>query len=300
MAVIGPILMPMLAEPATKAIAGSPAFLKKLSELCDSPRYFSETKVDGHRLVIHVGQGEFDGVSRKGLDLLGVTDEIRAEFNAFRDGGVRWVFDGELLNRTFYLFDLIEAGAHVDPSKPFEFRRAVLETFYEKWSPGPAVKLLTCAKTSESKRFMAAEVEAQCGEGLMFKDVNAPYLIGRKAGIRSKAFLKLKYRHDIDCVVMDLGRGRNSDGNVKQNMVLGLFKPGSTRPTEVGECGALTGDGPRVQVGDVVTVILLYSTDDNRLYQPTMPKIRLDKAAEECGWDQLDLCRTNKYTVFAQ
>jgi hypothetical protein len=52
-------------------------------------------------------------------------------------------------------------------------------------------------------------------------------------------------------------------------------------------------------VGDVVTVILLYSTDDNRLYQPTMPKIRLDKAPEECGWDQLDLCRTNKNTVFS-
>lgn len=71
----------------------------------------------------------------------------------------------------------------------------------------------------------------------------------------------------------------------KQNLRLAVYRDG--KKVDVGDCTARAGDGLAIKKGDVVEVRYLYVGANGRLYQPTFPKIRDDKAPHECTWDQL-------------
>lgn len=261
-----PFLDAMLAENANP---------KRLKALCEDDDYWADQKLDGHRCLMHVDAGKVTPVSRSGLELP-VDARIIREFEAFKASDERWVFDGEYIDHQFYVFDLVEAGKHVSPRVVYEDRRDFLEHFYGAWDPQGGVYLIPTKKSTADKTALAARIESQGGEGLMFKRRDAAYTPGG----RSSAMLKIKFRHDVDCIVIDTNlRG-------KANMSLGLLDVNNTL-VEVGECTALAGDGPRVKPGMVVTVIYLYATKDNRLYQPTKPIIRTDKKLKECTMDQL-------------
>jgi ATP-dependent DNA ligase len=138
------------------------------------------------------------------------------------------------------------------------------------------VHLIPTKKSPGEKSALANIIEANGGEGLMFKRRDGAYTPGR----RSSSLLKIKFRHDVDCIVID------TNLNGKSNMSLGLLDANNNL-VEVAECTALAGDGPKIKPGMVVTVIYLYATKDNRLYQPTKPMIRTDKKLKECTLDQL-------------
>ena len=55
-----------------------------------------------------------------------------------------------------------------------------------------------------------------------------------------------------------------------------------------------------VKAGDVVEVQILYVSDDDRLYQPTRPRLRDDKTATECTWDQLEPNKTDKTLILTE
>lgn len=258
---------------------------KRLSSLCSDDDYWADQKLDGHRCLMHVQDGKVIPVSRSGLELP-VHPPILKEFAAFKASDERWVFDGEYINRQFYIFDLVEAGRHVNPRVVYEDRRDVLEHFFKAWAPAEFVQLIPTWRTTAAKTDLADRVKAQSGEGLMFKRRDGAYLPGR----RSSSLLKIKFRNDVDCIVID------TNLNGKSNMKLGLLDANNNL-VEVAECTALAGDGPKVQPGMVVTVIYLYATDDNRLYQPTKPMIRTDKKLKDCTLDQLRY--TDKSVILA-
>lgn len=272
------LIRPMLASEANK---------NRLITLCEDDRFFGETKIDGVRMLAHVGGGTFAFMSRTGKPLSPGLD-VMEQFKPFIDHDSTWVFDGEYLKNDYWVFDLIHAGTLVTPSMPFEERRAILEQFWLRWQLKPSpVRLVTSSRDTADKKLLAQTIIAERGEGLVFKRFDAPYLPGKKCD----NFLKIKFRCDVDCVVLGLGH------QGKANMILGLFDPPNPVPVPVGHCGALTGDGPRVQVGDVVQVTCLYASENNKLVQATMPKIRTDKNATDCTLDQLDAIRVNKAVV---
>lgn len=258
-----------------EAMLATNANPNRLSSLCNDDAYWADQKLDGHRCLMHVQDGRVIPVSRSGLELP-VHPPILKEFAAFKASNERWVFDGEYIDHKFYIFDLVEAGRHVSPRVVYEDRRDVLEHFYGAWSPGDTVHLIPNWRTPQEKLDLSQRVKAQGGEGMMFKRRDAAYT----PGMRSEALLKIKYRHDVDCIVIDTGL------NGKSNMSLGLLDANNTL-VEVAECTALAGDGPRIKPGMVVKVIYLYATKDNRLYQPTKPTIRTDKKLKDCTLDQL-------------
>lgn len=271
------LIRPMLASEANK---------NRLISLCEDDRFYGEKKIDGVRMLAHVGGGTFAFMSRTGK-ALSVSPLVLGEFKSFVDAKTMFVLDGELLDNTFWMFDFVKAGDSVTPDLPFEQRRGILEEFVARWNPGSAVRLLASTRDATAKTALAKTIIEERGEGLVFKRFDAPYLPGKKCD----NFLKVKFRCDVDCVVIALGH------NGKANMTLALFDPPNPKPVPVGHCGALTGDGPRVQVGDVVQVTCLYASDNNKLVQATMPKIRTDKAATDCTLDQLDAIRVNKAVV---
>lgn len=257
----------MLAEPASPDL---------LDTLIHDDRYLAEQKIDGHRCLMHIEAGRIAAVARSGL-LLPVKPPVFEPFKPFLDGDARWVFDGEYLAGCYYIFDLIEAGKLISTTMPLIQRRTALEHFWSEWHPtSSSVELLPAYRTSDEKARLVERVREVGGEGVMFKLTSAVYVPGK----RSATILKLKFRNEIDCVVMELGTGG------KENMVLGLYDESGIL-TEVAECTRLAGDGPKIKKDDVVTVTYQYATTNGRLFHPTLPKLRHDKPAMMCTRDQL-------------
>lgn len=303
------VLRPMLAKSANGQ--------RRLIKLCDDDRYWADQKIDGHRLLIHAGGGLFHPSSRTGMTY-DVPAAIRQCFAPFVESDTLWIFDGEYLpkDRVFWIFDLPEVVGQVSCDDPFEVRRLALENFVASWQPAECVQLVPIAKTTEEKLELVGKAMAANAEGVMFKLRSGKY----REGKRCEDILKVKFRFDVDCIVTEFGRGLNEKREVKNNMVLtvvkdhGIVKAMYDRldegedpdefffaqlikaghMVEVAECTRLAGDGSKVKIGDVVQVKCLYVTDDNRLYQPTLPKIRTDKRPEDCGVDQLEDIRPDK------
>lgn len=261
----------------------------------------AEQKLDGQRILIHVGDGGVAALNRKAE--ITAKDVPRGVIDAFRPlvGRGEWFFDGEMVGvgaqKVLWLFDLPYVSDHIDPSTDLFTRKGMLDGFYDGFFGGhPQVRLLPTATGDAAKESLVDAVRASGGEGVMFKHLDKPYDQPRNPnatqGVRSRWILKAKNRKTIDCVVT----ATKLDG--KDNIQLGVIDPDFTGRTVpiggwdfrvIGECTALAGDKDRIQKGDVVEVTYLYANDVRapRLYQPTMPRIRTDKAPGECMIDQL-------------
>lgn len=267
---------------------GIPADPDQLDAMVAEDLWVFEPKIDGKRALVRVDDGKVTAFGRDGqrIDLPG---PVAA---AFRPLNVAtFEFDGELVGDVFFAFDMPVAGQAMVPAARWETRHDLMVNIYKTWAPGVHVQIVPTAIGFDAKTAMVAQVVAGTGEGIMAKLVASPYTYRARPAQRTKAWRKIKRRHTVDCEVLWLG---NDTGTGKLNMGLGVYKPGATAPTKIAECGALTGDGPRVVAGDVVEVTCLYASDDDRLVQPTKPMLRTDKAPTDCTFDQLDSARTDK------
>ncbi len=240
-------------------------------------------KVDGRRVLTELIDGRVTPLNRSGgaADLPAMMSTVLARTLA---GMPDLALDGELVgtrgNHELWLFDLPHLDGMIEPASPYHHRRAALEALHgitgdelDRFH----IHLLPVARTLEDKLRLLRGVTESGAEGIVVKHLDHPY----RPGDRSLQSLKAKFVKTIDCVVSALG----IDG--KRNLGLEVYDPDGT-PVNVGEVSALTGDGARCKVGDIVAVTYLYATVDRKLYgPPTRPMLRHDKAAAECTSDQL-------------
>lgn len=263
-------MKPVLAQSATDTQA---------ERLLSNDEWIAQQKVDGQRILVTVTDGQVAFLNRQGVaKQTNVTSALRAEFERFHIG--EWCFDGEMLDGTYWLFDMPRAGEHVSPDDPLAVRLSVLDGLIDQgiFTDSPVLQVLPRAETTDEKIALRDRVRAANGEGLMLKSLNGRY----EAGLRSRHLLKYKFVHTVDCVVLAV------DTNGKENLTLGLFKPGVKDAVVVGDCTGRAGDGSAAfTVGDVAEVKYLYMGAGGRLYQPTYPIKRDDKGPEECTWDQV-------------
>lgn len=266
------IVKPMLADKIDKS---------RLPKIADDPNTAWEQKVDGDRQLIHVNNGRVFVANREGKAKANgsLPGPVMAYFGAMKGGP--YIFDGEIVGRVFWLFDLPVASTYVTCSDPFRYRRDVLAEWYALWGESPHVRLLPSIRDTLGKLELARDLYANGAEGVIIRDLDAPYVSGK----RTKNILKAKYVEDVDCFVTELQRGTNEAGKPKSNIVVAVYDANGAE-REIGEVTANAGDGERIQIGDVVKVKYLYMTADHRLYQPTYPKLRTDKPKHECTMDQ--------------
>lgn len=180
--------------------------------------------------------------------------------------------DGEILNGTFYAFDLARCGPD---SRPLTERLDDLA----RWVDGVAdrslnLKLLPTARTTLAKQQLVLAVYERGGEGWIAKSLTGGYDWGE----RVEHSLKVKLTRTLDAVVLDRNRGD------KQSMTLGLYDADG-QLIEVGSASAI--GKPDAAVGQVVEVKYLYVGSEGRLVQPTVLQRRDDKPAASCRTDQL-------------
>lgn len=260
----------------------------RLEHYITNDDWIAEQKLDGQRVLVRVRDGQVAFLQRQGnptsKDMPRKVQSVLSTLS-----GDEWYFDGELVgggNGTLWLFDMPVALDKVSPTDELYFRKSMLDAFYEALLEGqtPQLRVLPTAYGTDDKRLLVKRVQESGGEGVMFKHLDKPYDSGR----RSRFVLKAKNRNTIDCVVIDT----KIDG--KDNMKLGVYAPTNSGHSSrtlipIGECTALAGDGASIVPGMVVEVTYLYANDPRapRLYQPTKPIIRTDKAPHECTLDQL-------------
>ena len=146
----------------------------------------------------------------------------------------------------------------------------------------PYVHMLPSYSEAQAKKEFYVRLRREKAEGVVFKRRGAVYKQGR-----STYLLKHKFTKTVDCVII----ARNVDD--KDNFVLAMYDEFGCLQ-EVGKVSALTGDGPKLKIGDVAEVTILYATNSNKLYQPVSPKLRLDKTEKECTLDQLEEMKPSK------
>lgn len=252
--------------------------------LLSSDDWIASVKMDGHRLIVVIVGKDVTFLSRTGKPLP-VSDELRGAFSFLTDvslDGRRIVIDGEYMPKEgrYYVFDLPELTGFVSQDTALEQRLSLLPTLLT--DAPDCIEILPNWTTTKDKTDAVYRIKARGGEGLVFKKRSSKYQSNR----RSKSWVKLKFVHDVDCVVVDANR------NGKTNWALAVND--GKKWVEVGEVSGLTGDKDLIEVGDVVKVTCLYASEDNRLVQPVSPKKRDDKTPLECTLDQLDSIRPNR------
>lgn len=241
--------------------------IKVPNQYLNSDRWVMQQKMDGWRVLVKTGE-QTKCLNRDGDPL----NEIPlSKLGIFAKMSTEWLFDCEYIDGEFYVFDVLEIPTGDIKNFPLRKRLELLDNLSEKFAP-PIYKVPSFY--GEDKLRVFQELKGGNKEGVIFKDLDAPYEEGR-----NKSTLKFKFTKHVDCIIID----RNIDD--KDNFALGMFN--GSEITEVGHCSALTGDGPKINIGDVVQVNILYATESGRLYQPVKPRIRIDKSPQDCTLDQL-------------
>lgn len=285
-AVSVPEVRPMLAEEIKSDLG------KALEKYAADDNYVFQGKVDGHRVMLHIGDdGALTVLGRGGQNSQHAPRFAQATYArhlAQLPAGT--VLDGELVGDIFWLFDLpLHAGEGavpkvIDLDSPYSDRLAALEDLFDAWRPSSWFRLLPTAHDKVTKLELAAKWLKAGGEGVMVKDIRGEYQPGKRVG----TVLKAKFVRSADCVVTGVGVGG------KDNYELGLYRDGKL--VVVGQCSSIGKDAAKV--GDVIEVRFLNVGGDNRLYQPRMiGNVRRDKTAAECVFSQLDGCQVNRTVI---
>jgi bifunctional non-homologous end joining protein LigD len=241
-----------------------------------SDNWAMSQKIDGHRVLIECDNGVVKGYNRQRVE----RDLPHQVVSMLSKSTKRFVFDGELLGNTYWVFDVLEIPdtdiTHWSWFDRNQTMQLLIGSINDKH-----IKLVKHYFAYEEKKKFFDRCQSSGVEGVVFNSLVAPYGNGSTNGA-----LKLKFLADVDCIVIDA----NVDD--RENLVLAVYRNEELFPC--GKVSALTGDGSRIKVGDVVQVSCLYSTEKGRLFQPRTPRIRTDKSPSECTFDQIESIKLNK------
>lgn len=251
------------------------ARVEDLDIFCLSDGWWLEQKLDGDRVLARVVDNEPQFLNRSGV-VYGhrVPDPIRRAFAAGFSG--EWVFDGELMDGVYWVFDMLHVGTS-KVAESYAARRELLEALFGVWEARPdCVRLVPTARTEREKRDLVRSVLSSNAEGVIAKWNAAPYNGGR----RNDSTLKVKLVATADVIVTEVGR------QGKDSIAIGIVQDGA-----LVDAGAVNMQGKpyrHLQIGQVVEVRYLYVVaGSTRLVQPEFIRVRTDKPAEQCTTDQL-------------
>jgi ATP-dependent DNA ligase len=233
-----------------------------------------QEKLDGHRVLVQITNGKIKPLNRNGEPYTrGLPPNVIDAFPLdSMDPKDLWILDGELINKTYWMFDCLMMPGRVNIYDPYIIRREWLEAFHDVGIlDKTSVQLVDEDNTINLDKKMQAYAEAGA-EGVILRNINKPYACGK----RSPDLVKVKYKKRVDCLITAVG----IEG--KANAAVSLWKNDMTH-----EIGKVSTVGRPVDIGDIVEVEYLYVGKHGRLYQPVLIRKRTDKSDIDCGWDQL-------------
>jgi bifunctional non-homologous end joining protein LigD len=244
--------------------------------------WIAQQKLDGKRVIAMVESDGVIALNRNGQET--TADASLMDGVSMLENGT--VVDGEIVGDTYWLFDVLKAGARDVTSLSYAKRHALLS---EELEPGLSgnVRVLPVVAGAKNKRDLIARMTAQNAEGVVFKDKRAPYAPGRPSSGGTQRKHKLIKSADV-AIMMNAG-----------NAYLMCVYNGK-KPVECGKVFAGTTNESRKEIDDllakgvmpVAEVQYLYATDDDKLFQPVFVRLRDDKKPFDCAHAQL--VKTNR------
>jgi len=228
--------------------------------------YGLEEKHDGVSVRICKSGGVITGINKLGLERP-LPEWLIAEFKT----APAFIIDGELFEKHYIAYDLLSLETEDCQSVSFKHRHAALVRFIVEHKQTRKVwpsELFTENLTQKIEQF-----KIENAEGVVLKDLNAPYYSGRKDGNQ----FKLKFKASASVVVEQINDKRSvrvmvrTDGN-SWRVVGNVTIPGKQAIP---------------LAGSVIECEYLYAFKEGSLYQPVYKGIREDVLPEECTIDQL-------------
>jgi bifunctional non-homologous end joining protein LigD len=223
----------------------------------------AQEKFDGKRMLLRKAGAEVIAANRDGLSI----GYPQAYAGALTNVPGSFVLDGESVGEVFYAFDLLENEAGDMRHMPYRVRLIGLQAAFGQ--VGGCIVVAETVRGADKRRFLE-RLRAAKKEGIVFKDLGAPWSAGRPAS--GGTALKHKFWASCSCVVLkvnarrsvELELGGRSVGNV-------TIPPNREMPA----------------AGQVVEVRYLYVTGSGgSLYQPIYLGVRDDVRIEDCTFER--------------
>jgi bifunctional non-homologous end joining protein LigD len=243
----------------------------ELSRLLTNTTHCLQEKHDGRRLMVRKKGNEITGINRRGL-IVAIPDAIR---EAVEHIPFDVLIDGEAVGDSLQAFDLLEVKGTCLRKRRYIDRFSSLMMVIP---PGhDALRWVSTAVDPNDKLEIYEELRATNREGVVFKDMDAPYSPGRPNSGGPQ--LKFKFVESASFIVAGVNGTRRSVG-----------------------LELITADGSRVpagnvtippnhsvpEKGDVCEVRYLYALrESGSVYQPVYLGRRTDIPPSECVVEQL-------------
>jgi bifunctional non-homologous end joining protein LigD len=241
----------------------------ELSRLLTNSTHCLQEKHDGRRLMVRKQGDTITGINRRGL-VVAVPDAIR---EAVEHILFDVLIDGEAVGDTLHAFDLLEVKGTCLRKRRYIDRFASLMMVIPPRLD--ALRWVSTIVSPDDKLEIYEELRATHREGLVFKDMDAPYSPGRPNSGGPQ--LKFKFVESASFIV--------TGHNLKRSVTLGLYDGDKLVPA-----GNVTIPPNHAipQVGNVVEVKYLYCfKESGSIYQPVYLGPRSDIPASECVVEQL-------------
>jgi bifunctional non-homologous end joining protein LigD len=238
--------------------------------LIADPSWCLQEKFDGRRLLIRKEGEVVTGINRLGLSVA-IPESIAASAEAIP---ADFIIDGEAVGDCLHVFDLLSHNGSDLRSLPYRDRYLqLMDIIISNALRG--IRLVATAFMPGQKRAFMEGYRAERKEGVVFKNIEAPYTAGRPNSGGSQ--LKLRFTESASFIVSQI--------NGKRSVALMLLNDGRLVPA-----GNVTippnHDVP--PIGAVVECRYLYAFPESGvIYQPVYLGQREDIRAEECVVSQL-------------
>jgi hypothetical protein len=296
---------PVLTRPQTAIREVSVARVLPLTDAefrttIDNPGWGITEKVNGHRCVARIDGGVVKTYNRRG----GATPSVPTALHRLHGCSRSFVLDGERLDGdnagAYVAFDLLECDGEDYRGRPCRERLAAMRRLLADLDVQHTAshrldtaepsgdRLVALFPVTEGKAAVVECLRAAGAEGVILRDLDAPYTDGDSRAIRKRKFVS-----DIDCIVV----GAN-DGAAGGSLRLALRRPRDNALIAVGNVRSGLGQADiaaiRARLCDgelpVIRVSFLPArTVGVTLVEPTAAgaDVRDDKVARECVTDQL-------------
>ena len=241
-----------------------------------------QQKMDGTRLIVERAKDGIRFINRKGFEIPVVHEIAEAVFSL----GVECCLDGEAIGNVFYVFDCLSIEGKDIRQNSFKDRYAAVSRLITKQGKNLSkhISLVLLATTVGSKQRLLQMVRDAKGEGVVFKNLDAPCIEGRPNSGGTQ--LKAKFWASASCVVQGVKEG-------KRSVSLGLVDPlksnipgGVWKIVDVGYV-TIPANHEIPEPGQVVEIKYLYAYRGGSLYQPIYLGVRTDINTDECVLSQL-------------
>jgi bifunctional non-homologous end joining protein LigD len=242
----------------------------QVDKLIADPGWWMQEKFDGRRLLIRKQGESITGINRLGLNVALPAPMVATVKNC----PVDVIIDGEAIGDMLCAFDMLRIDDEEIGGLRYGERYLRLLNLFTS-CPHPAIHVVETAFLPGQKLEMFNRLKDEGREGVVFKQIDAPYIAGRPASGGSQ--LKYKFCETASFIV----------GKVNGKRSVGLLLFDGERITSAGNV-TIPPNHEIPTSGEVVECRYLYTfRESGSIFQPVYLGARDDIAGDECITDQL-------------